>query len=468
MIESSVVPRFRALTVHGLRSTETGDPGHPREKLMSIYLRDTTFYDWRTGDLHRGGLVVEPGPRGVLHLTNEPPTAGMAVLDAGGMLACEGLTCGHHHIYSALARGMPAPPRAPRSFAEILELVWWRLDRSLDQEMVRASALAAAIDCLRSGVTRVIDHHASPNAITGALPIIAAAFEEVGLSHLLCYELSDRDGRKAAIEGLEETAAYLASGRPGLVGLHASFTVGDELLNKAVAMALRHGVGLHLHVAEAAVDQERCLADHGRRVVERLADFGVLDQPGNLLVHCLHLSDAERELVRRSGAWVVHNPESNQNNAVGAFSWEGFDPARVLLGTDGMHGDMLRSMRAAFFTAQAGGGIDPAFVWQAFWNSQRYLEQHHPCAARRNDVVLFDYDPPTPLSPDNLLGHAFFGLDARHVRTVIAGGRVVLDEGRLTGLDENVTLVYCREQAQRLWAAMGGGVIGPPHGSTTR
>lgn len=421
---------------------------------MSIYLRDVTFYDWRTGALNQVNLVVEGGPRGQLRATSAPPAADMTVRDCRGKLACEGLTCGHHHIYSALARGMPAPARAPRDFAEILALVWWRLDRSLDLEMVRASALAAGIDCLRCGVTRVIDHHASPAAIAGSLGMIAGALEEVGLSHLLCYELSDRDGAAAARAGLAETADYLATGRPGLVGLHASFTVGDELLAAAVALAAQHGVGLHLHVAEGAVDQQRCLAEHGRRVIERLADFGVLDRPGTLLVHCLHLSPAERALVRRSGAWVAHNPESNQNNAVGSFSWAGLDPARVLIGTDGMHSDVLRSARAAFFAGQAAGGFDPALAWQALWNNQRYLERHHPHAARRNDVVLYNYAPPTPLCADNLLGHAFFGLDARHVETVIAGGRVVLDAGRLTELDETATMEYCRQQARRLWAAL--------------
>ena len=439
---------FASIAAREPRFPEAG--GHR----MSLYLHDVTYYDWRTGALHRGGLVVENGPHGGLRPTDGPPPPGMAVLDGRGKLAMEGLTCGHHHIYSALARGMPAPPRPPRGFAEILELVWWRLDRRLDLEMVRASALAAAIDALRCGVTRVIDHHASPAAITGSLAVIAEALEEVGLSHVLCYELTDRDGARAAQAGLAETESYLASGRPGLVGLHASFTVGDELLAAAVALAAKYGTGLHLHVAEGEVDQERCLADHGLRVVERLQRFDALDLPGSLLVHCLHLAPAERELVRRAGVWVAHNAESNQNNGVGRFDWQGFDPARVLLGTDGLHGDVLRSARAAYFAGQAGGGLDPALAWGALWNSQRYLEAHHPCAARRNDVVLFDYVPPTPLRADNLLGHVLFGLDARNVRTVIAGGRVVLDEGRLVCLDEAAVMQFCRDQAERLWDAL--------------
>ena len=421
---------------------------------MNLYLRGATFWDRATDTLHRGGLVVEPGPDGRLLTTDEPPAEDDQILDCDGMLAVEGLTCGHHHIYSALARGMPAPPRAPRNFAEVLELVWWRLDRRLDLEMVRASAFAAAIDCLRCGVTRVIDHHASPNAITGSLSTIATAFEDVGLSHVLCYELSDRDGPERAAEGLAETDAYLTSGRPGLVGLHASFTVGDSLLGSAVALAEKHRVGLHMHVAEGEVDQERCEAEHGRRVVERLDRAGALELSGNLLVHCLHVSDAERALLRRSGAWIAHNPESNLNNAVGSFPWDGFDPDRILIGTDGLHSDVLRSARAAYLCGQGSGGPAPATAWRALWNNQRYLEAHHPSAVRRNDVVLFDYQSPTPLSVENLAGHACFGLDARHVHTVIAGGKVVLDNGTLRSIDESDTLKSCREQARRLWAAL--------------
>lgn len=420
---------------------------------MSLYLRDVVHWDRRTSTLTPGNLLVDPGADGAMRLVDTPPGPDATVIEGRGHLALEGLTCGHHHIYSALARGMPAPPRAPRDFAEILELIWWRLDRCLDLEMVRASALAAAMDCLRCGVTRVIDHHASPGAVAGSLGVIADAFDAVGLSHVLCYELSDRDGPQVAADALAETDRHLASGRPGLVGLHASFTVGDALLRDAVDLAARHEVGLHLHVAEDQVDQERCLADHGCRVVERLQSAGVLDRPGTILAHCLHLTPHERRLVADSPAWVVQNTESNQNNAVGEFRGEGFAAERILVGTDGLHGDLLRSARAAYLAGQAEG-LTPDAAWQRLWNNQRYLEAHHPAAARRNDVVLLDYAPPTPLHARNLAAHAMFGLDARQVRLVIAAGRVVLDDGVIRSIDQAATLDACRDQARRLWRAL--------------
>ncbi len=420
---------------------------------MSLYIHDATVFDRESGDLVRGDLRLGAGPDGDRELTSDGPAPDDTLIEAHGALALEGLTNAHHHIYSALARGMPAPSRTPRDFAEILELVWWRLDRCLDLDMIRASALAAAVDSLRCGVTRIIDHHASPNAVTGSLETIAGAFDEVGLAHVLCYELSDRDGQKPVTAGLAEHASYLASGRPGLVGLHASFTVGDELLAAAVDLAREHGVGIHMHVAEDEIDQRRSQAYHGKRVVRRLADAGVLDLPGTILVHGLHLDDDERGLIRRSPAWLAHNPESNLNNAVGRYSWESCDPARVLIGTDGLHGDVLRSARAAYLVGQEDG-LAPQTAWNLLWNNQRYLEAHHPTAARRNDLVLLDYTPPTPLDAANLAAHACFGLDSRHVRTVIAAGKVVVDGGSLTCIDEAATMQFCREQARRLWDAL--------------
>jgi len=422
---------------------------------VSVVLRNVQWYDWRQGTLAAGDLLVGDDPGADPQLLKGEAPADAAVADGGGGLAMAGLVCGHHHLYSALARGMPAPPRAPRNFVEILELIWWRLDRCLDLEMVRASALAGAMDMLRSGVTAVVDHHSSPNAVTGSLDALAQGLDAAGLAHVLCVELSDRDGPAAAEAGLAETDRWLASGHPGLVGLHASFTVGDPLLQRAVDLARKHDVGVHVHVAEDRADQEHCRATYGCGLAERFARAGALALPGTILGHGLWLDDADRDLVRRAGAWLAVNVESNQNNAVGAFRAAGFDPARILLGTDGMHGDLLRSLQAAFLSGSADGGLEGAQAWQALWNNRRWLEAHAPAAARRNDVVLLRNDAPTPLAADNILGHALYGLDARQVRTVIAGGRLVLVDGRLTLLDEDDTLRFCREQARRLWERLG-------------
>ena len=160
---------------------------------MTLHLRDVRFWSWREGSLRRGDLRIESGPRGEIVPVDACP-AGATVLEGRGRLALEGFTCAHHHLYSALARGMPAPEPPPRDFQEILERVWWRLDRCLEAETIQASAWVAGLEALACGTTRVIDHHASPQAIAGSLGLVAEALDEIGLSSILCYELSDRDG----------------------------------------------------------------------------------------------------------------------------------------------------------------------------------------------------------------------------------------------------------------------------------
>ena len=178
------------------------------------------------------------------------------VLDCTGRLVMPSFGCGHHHIYSALARGMPPAPKTPTNFLEVLEYVWWRMDKKLDHDMIEASALVTGLYCAKNGVTFVIDHHASPFHLDGSLETIAKALDRVGLGHLLCYEISCRDGEGIKEKGLAETDAFLSSGRKGHVGLHASFTVDDDLLGRAVDLARKHKTGVHIHVAEGIEDQE--------------------------------------------------------------------------------------------------------------------------------------------------------------------------------------------------------------------
>ncbi|MGD9359627.1 MAG: amidohydrolase family protein, partial [Desulfobacterales bacterium] len=328
---------------------------------MTVYLKDATFLDWQSLEIKQTHLAVKEGSQnGFSFLTDLPSadtiTSQDRVIDCAGNLVTKSFGCGHHHIYSTLARGMPPPRKIPANFSEILQYVWWHIDKRLDLEMIEASALASAVYCAKNGVTFIIDHHASPFAIKDSLSTIARAFDRVGVAHMLCYEISDRDGEGPREEGLAETDAFLATGSQGHVGLHASFTVGEELLKKAIALAQKHNTGLHMHVAEDNADQEDALAKYGKRVVERLRDAGALELKTSIFPHCIHLSDHEKELVRQSGIWVAQNTESNQNNNVGLT---GYTPLtdNVMLGTDGMHCDMLRSAQAAFLVGQATEGI---------------------------------------------------------------------------------------------------------------
>ena len=426
---------------------------------MTLYLKNATYVDWKTLVFTPTDLAVYPGDDGGVRFLETVPSesgldAGDSVLDCENRLVTKSFACGHHHIYSALARGMPAPPQTPQNFSEILEYIWWRVDKALDLEMIAASALVSALYCVKNGVTFVIDHHASPFAIEGSLETIAAAFERVGISHLLCYEISDRDGQGPREKGLAETRNYLQAGHQGHVGLHASFTVGDELLKKAVALARQYDTGIHVHVAEDRADQAACLKDHGKRVLERFRDGGVLDMPKSILAHCIHLNAAEKDILRDAGVWIVQNVESNQNNNVGLANYTELGD-HVMLGTDGMHSDMLRSAKAAFLAGQAIEGIDFSGIYRRFRNVHEYIRAGGFAGDGDNNLVILDYNTPTPVDAANFLGHFVYGLESSHVDSVVCAGNLVVKNKKLLTVEEDEILAFAREMAVKLWEKMG-------------
>jgi cytosine/adenosine deaminase-related metal-dependent hydrolase len=427
---------------------------------VSIYLRDALHVDWRTLKFTSGHIRVESGDSGGMRFISEIPAADLRkaedrVLDCRGRLVTRSFACGHHHAYSALARGMPSPEQPPDNFLKLLENVWWKLDRALDPELVLLSALATALECARNGVTFVIDHHSSPNAVEGSLEAIAGAFAEVGIGVIPCLELSDRDGPAVSDKGLAETGNRLAAGHPCLVGLHASFTVGDELLSEAVFLARKYLSGIHLHAAEDAIDQETTFSLYGCRVVERLKDAGVLEFPRTILAHGLHLDREERMILKGSPAWLVENIESNLNNRVGVFSGEGLS-SRVMLGTDGMHSDMLKSAQAAYFN-----GIDPerasmADIYSRLRRVHDYLQENGFAGDGDNNLVILDYPSPTPVNEENFLSHFFYGMGSRHVESVIARGKLIVENRKLTTVDEEEVMALTRAGAARLWRKLAG------------
>lgn len=422
---------------------------------MSLYLKNARYLDWESCALTDGHLRVEPGLEGAMTMVDTVPEAGpgVEIIDCTGKLVTKSFAVGHHHIYSTLARGMPAPPKAPVNFVEILECVWWRLDKCLDLDMIKASALASALCCAKAGSTFCIDHHASPFAVEGSLSVIAEAFDKVGISHLLSYEISDRDGRESCAAGLAEHENYLGNGGQGHVGLHASFTVNDETLGRSIDLARKLNTGVHIHVAEDPADEEACVREHGRRVVHRLAEFGALELPGTILAHCIHLDDEEKKLLRDAGTWIVQNTESNQNNNVGLGNYNEIHD-KIMLGTDGMHSDMLRSAKAAFLAGQPVEGTGYDTIYHRFRNVHRFIAENNFQGDGPNNLVIMDYDAPTELKQENFLGHFVHGLSSNHVETVIAKGEVIVRNRVATKVDEAEILTFAREQAPKLWAKM--------------
>jgi putative selenium metabolism protein SsnA len=380
--------------------------------------------------------------------------------DVGGCLVIPGNVCAHHHLYSSLARGMPYSLEPPRNFVEILQRIWWRLDRALDEEAIRASALVGGAAALLAGTTTVIDHHASPNAIDGSLDVVADALGSLGLRSVLSYEVTDRDGPPRAAEGVHENERFLRTRRPlarGHVGAHASFTMSDATLAASVELADRTGTGLHIHVAEDAADQADALARFGRSVARRLADAGALTERA-LLAHCIHLDDADTELIRDAGSSVAHNPTSNMNNSVGHARVDRLGP-HVALGTDGIGGDLFAESKAAYFRAR-DDDLDRSVGWplgllgEGARLAGRVFDE--PDLGRiapgaPADLAVLDYAAPTPLSAGNLAGHLLFGIDAGAVRDVIVAGELVVRDRRLVKVDQGELTADAVQQAARLW-----------------
>ncbi|MDK2977382.1 MAG: hypothetical protein PWP52_96 [Bacteroidales bacterium] len=417
-----------------------------------ILLKNATYIDWKTLKFLNTNILVEEGLNGKISFTNSENSNASKVIDCQGKLVTKSFAVGHHHVYSALSRGMGSPKKNPENFYEILQYIWWTLDKSLDKEMIEASALYTAMACAKAGSTFVIDHHASPNYINGSLEIIANAFDKVGISHLLCYEITDRDGLDKAEKGLAETEKYLQSNQ-GLVGLHASFTVGDETMKKAVNLMQKYNSGFHIHVAEGKYDQEHCQNHHNKSVIERLNNFGALDSSKSILVHCLHLNDKERKLVSQSKAYIVQNMESNLNNNVGYFNSKGLGK-NIMLGTDGMHSDMLQSAKSAFFVGQGFDTIDFSSVYERFRKVHEYIALNQFDGDGENNLVILDYDSPTPINQDNFLGHFVFGINSNHINDVISNGKIIVKGRKMQTVNESEILEFSKEQSVRLWEKM--------------
>jgi putative selenium metabolism protein SsnA len=391
-------------------------------------------------------------------------------LDAHGQVVMPGNICAHTHFYGAFARGMYIPGEPAKTFVEILQKLWWRLDRALDEDGVRYSALVCLVDAIRHGTTTLIDHHASPNFIDGSLDVVAEEVLRSGLRASLCYEVTDRNGPEGARAGIRENARFLkqVSGAGDRLaasfGLHASLTLGDETLAEAVEANRPFGGGFHIHVAEDKADETDSLLKYGLRIAERLESRGVLGER-TIAAHCVHVDVGEIDVFKRTRTRVTHQPRSNMNNAVGVADVLGMlrYGVTVGLGNDGFSNNMFTEMKAAYLLHKSEQrdprvmGADRV-VEMAFANNARIANIFFPkpigelSVGAYADVILLDYYPYTPLTAANFPWQLIFGMDGSHVATTICAGQVVMRDRQLLTLDEEAIAARAREIAPRIWA----------------
>nr|MDK2851278.1 hypothetical protein [Candidatus Cloacimonadota bacterium] len=409
------------------------------------------------------GKIVKIAPYGDLKDKN------CEYVDASGKILMPGLINAHHHFYSTMITGLgKAAPAA--NFEEVLRNLWWRLDKKLSLRDIYVSSAISAIDAIRKGTTSVIDHHASPSAISGSLLQIALAVKETGIRASLCYEVSDRDGFSIRDEGIQENLEFISEYGSGqddylkaLFGMHAAFTLGDDSLSKISKAVHALNCGVHIHAAESDSDQRYNLEHYGKRVVERLVDFDLLNSQ-SILAHGVHLTPKELRMVADSGAAIVTNPQSNLNNAVGIADVCEMvkQGVTVGLGTDAMTMNMLQELRVGLWAQHlkqenpSAGFMEIAstllfnnpIIAQKYWGTGHGMLTEGANA----DMILVDYDPHTPLNSETWIGHLINGISQARVDSTIVGGEFLMWGGELLlGLDERELRAESRSLSQALW-----------------
>jgi putative selenium metabolism protein SsnA len=429
------------------------------------------------------GIVVTLGPKNQVLWNGSVVTAGENIIavgdatemqkrfpdaeaiDCAGKIVLPGFICAHHHFYSTMARGMAIPGEPASNFVEILERLWWKVDRALHEEDIILSAQIPLIECIRNGTTTVIDHHASPSMRDGSLDLIENAVRQAGIRASLCYEVSDRNMMGGGIEENERFIKKIGKGDgqiAALMGLHASFTLSDETLEKCVAIARDAGVGCHVHVAEDLADREDSLQNYGMPTVHRLNKMGVSGEK-SLFIHCVHIDESEMDLIAATKTSVVHNPESNMNNAVGVTPLLALLKRNIVvgLGSDGMSSDMLAQMRCAYLLHRLANR-DPRV---AFLEAPKLLLENNAEIAERQfglrlgelaedhpaDLAILDYQPPTILNEANFVGHLIFGLVDATVDTTVCRGKILMQGKQILALDEERIAARSRELAPQMW-----------------
>jgi putative selenium metabolism protein SsnA len=416
---------------------------------------------WNSTVVTDGENIVAVGPAAEMKAKYPKADA----VDCEGKIILPGFICTHHHFYSTMARGMGIPGEPASNFVEILERLWWKVDRALDAEDITLSAQVPLIECIRNGTTTVIDHHASPSMRDGSLDLIESAVRQAGIRASLCYEVSDRNEPGGGIAENERFIKKIGKGDgqiAAMMGLHASFTVSDETVETCVGIAKDAGVGCHIHVAEDASDRKDSIEKYGFPTVKRLHKSNVTGEK-SIFVHCVHIDEEEMQIVADTKTVIVHNPESNMNNAVGVTKLLQLLKKNILvgLGTDGMSSDMLSQMRAAYLLHRLAN-LDPRV---AFMEAPQLLLQNNADIVERQfgirvgeiavgrpaDLAIMDYCPPTPLSNANFLGHLIFGLVDATVDTTVCRGKILMQGKKILSMDEERIAARSRELAPEMW-----------------
>ena len=440
---------------------------------MTIYIKNATILTMNSSNevINDGAIVIDK--RNIVKVgssknLDKDYTSSETVIDAQGKIVIPGMICGHMHFYSAFATGMPLPP-FPKGFVEVLENLWWKLDKALSKEAVYYSALLGYLQAIKHGTTTLIDHHASPSCIRGSLDLIEKAAREMNVRSNFCYEVTDRNGHDGAIEGLEENERFikkLANNPDKLItsslGLHASFTIDDSTLESGKEILNKYDTGVHIHVAEGEADGGRTKNKYNLTPVQRIDKYGLINDK-SILAHCIHIEESDYPILKEKKPNIMHQPRSNMNNAVGTLNiWKLLENQIPFgLGTDGMSADMktelivgalIHKHQSQNNTIGSQEVLDALFKENPRVVNRLFdIQIGNISEKSQADIVISNYIPKSPVNANNVTGHILFGLIHESMNTTIIDGKVIYQENKFLNIDEFEIMKKAQNVAVDTW-----------------
>ena len=387
-------------------------------------------------------------------------------IDLNGKTVLPGMINAHTHFYSALAMGMPQPKNIPTNFVEKLQEIWWKLDLALDKDSTKASFNAGLLECLKYGVTTVFDHHSSPNFTSGSLELLANTAEEFGQNISVAFETSDRNGKNKFESGLKENIDSINLFKDNLyvhplIGLHASFTLSDESI-KTIYSKIRElpNWGIHIHVSEDKADEKDAQSKGYKSVIERLNKLNLINEH-SFIIHGIHSSENDIEVLKDIGATLVHNQTSNANNRVGMLPNSYISTMNAGLGTDGMRANMLEESQQGALIRNShlrGGEESIDYLELLFKNNPEIASKvfgrkiGHLSTGYQADLAIYDYQPRTVVTKDNFAGHILFGFG--QPTDVLSRGKYRIKNCKFIVTSERNIKTDAQKQSLRLWNKM--------------
>ena len=384
------------------------------------------------------------------------------VINGKGMLVLPNFVCAHSHIYSIFARGLSLPFN-PTDFQEILDQMWWKLDAQIDNKITYYSGIAAGYEFLLNGVTTIIDHHASGRDITGSLKSLKKSLvDTLNLRAILCFETSDRfDVRKCIKENVDFAKKNQGPHISGLFGMHASMSLKNNSLK--LIEALNPSLPIHIHVAESDMDVVDCEKSYQTTIIDRLESYHLLN-PDSLIVHGVFMTTPEIEKVKNHDCYIVINPTSNLNNAVGITNLRNFldGGVKVMVGNDGLSSSMATEYLNAYYLGHLKTG-SPLGV--SLDEIKGLINNAYDYASRRlgvkigrikadyvPDFMVVPYEPFTKMDQDNAFGHIFFGLFPNFKPLhVFVDGKHLVKHGQVVSSKAKRELKLAKGYSEELW-----------------